>query len=326
MTTPGEGKIRGFIVSAGNPVISAPNGNKLAAALEQLDYMVAIDIYVNDTTKHANIILPPTTGLEVDNYDLVFNSFAVRNIAKYSPALFAPNSGRQHDWQIFKKLAQLIKPGSSIKDKILIWWQSPTRLLNLGLKTGPYGKSHGLSLKKLQSNPHGIDLGALSSVMPDKLFTTDKKINLAPEILLAGMDEVARRFNVVRNDNQLKLISRRHLRSNNSWMQGIERLAGGNNKCTLRMNPQDAQSNNLSHNALVNVNSKTGSVKVRLEITDEMMPGVVSLPHGWSSTKESNGNKDQVASINDLTDESKVDKLSGNVAFSGVEVRVSSST
>lgn len=326
MTTPGEGKIRGFIVSAGNPVISAPNGKKLAAALEQLDYMVAIDIYVNDTTKHANIILPPATGLEVDNYDLVFNSFAVRNIAKYSPPLFAPGAGTQYDWQIFKKLAQQIKPGSSLKDKILNWWQTPKRLLNLGLKTGPYGKSHQLSLKKLQTNPHGIDLGALTPMMPDKLFTKDKKINLAPDVLLAGMDEVARRFIEVRNDTQLKLISRRHLRSNNSWMQGIERLAGGNNRCTLQIHPQDAESNNLTQDALVYVSSKTGSVEVRLEITDEMMPGVVSLPHGWSNTQESNGNQNQGVSINDLTDENKVDKLCGNVAFSGIGVSVSART
>ena len=326
MTTPGDGKIRGFIVSAGNPVISAPNGKKLEAALEQLDYMVAIDIYVNDTTKHADIILPPATGLEVDNYDLVFNSFAVRNIAKYSPALFAPGADRQYDWQIFKKLAQKIKPSSSLKDKILSWWQTPTRLLNLGLRNGPYGKSHGLSLKKLQANPHGIDLGALAPMMPDKLFTTDKKINLAPDILLAGIDEVAKRFNEDENDTQLKLISRRHLRTNNSWMQGIERLAGGNNKCTLQMHPKDATANKLTNDTLVNISSKTGSIEVTLEITDEVMPGVVSLPHGWSKTNKANGSQNRGANINDLTDESKIDKLSGNTAFSGIEVSVSSRT
>lgn len=315
ITTPGEGKIRGLVVSAGNPVISSPNGNKLDSALEQLDYMVAIDIYMNETTRHANIILPPTTGLEVDNYDLVFNSFAVRNIAKYSPALFKPSSDRQHDWQIFKNLAQQIKPSSAIKDKFLNWWQTPTRLLNLGLKTGSYSKSHGLSLKKLKANPHGIDLGPLKSMMPDKLYTTDKKINLAPAILLAGMDEVAERFNDPKNGTQLKLISRRHLRSNNSWMQGIERLAGGNNKCTLQMHPRDALANNLTNDTLVKISSKTGSIKVMLEVTDEMMPGVVCLPHGWS-------NSNHGASINDLTDETKADKLSGNAAFSGVEVTV----
>jgi len=315
---PGDGKVRGFVVSAGNPVISGPNGKKLSAALNQLDYMVAIDIYVNDTTRHANIILPPTTGLEVDNYDLIFNSFAVRNTAKYSPALFPPGSDTQQDWQIFKNLAKHIKPSSSIKDKILNWWQTPARLLNLGLKTGPYGKTHDLRLKKLKANPSGIDLGPLKSMMPDKLYTSDKTINLVPEILLKGMDEVHRRYEETRNDNQLKLISRRNLRSNNSWMQDIERLAGGSNKCTLQMHPRDAQAKDLTNNSLVNVSSKTGSIKVILEVTDEMMPGVVSLPHGWSNS----GDSDASASINDLTDEARIDKLSSNVAFSGIEVSV----
>jgi anaerobic selenocysteine-containing dehydrogenase len=320
ISTPGEGQVRGLIVSAGNPVISAPNGKKIEEALAQLEYMVAIDIYVNETTRHANIILPPTTGLEVDHYDLVFNSFAVRNISKYSPPLFSVGADRQHDWQIFKKLAQQIKPVTSLKAKILNWWQTPTRLLNLGLKTGPYSKSHQLSLKKLRSNPHGIDLGPLTSIMPDKLFTSNKKINLAPDILVAGMDDVASRFGENENSPQLKLISRRHLRSNNSWMQGIERLAGGSNRCTLQMNPQDAQANDLADNTMVNISSKVGAIKAPLEVTDEMMPGVVSLPHGWSNSGQANG-----ASINDLTDDNRTDNLSGNAAFSGIEVWISSS-
>jgi len=322
ITREGEGKIRGMVVSAGNPVISAPNGKKLAVAFAQLDYMVAIDIYINDTTRHANIILPPATGLEVDHYDLAFHALAVQNTAKYSPALFPPGADRHYDWQIFKNLAQQIKPITSLKAKIINWWQTPTRLLNFGLKTGPYAKSHGLNLKKLKANPHGIDLGPLVPMLPDKLFTADKKINLAPDILLAGMDEVAVCFNEAEESTQLKLISRRHLRSNNSWMQGIERLAGGNNKCTLQMNPQDAESNELADAVLVTVSSKTGSVEVALEVTEEMMPGVVSLPHGWSNSSERNGSHSKGASINDLTDENRIDKISGNVRFSGVEVRV----
>jgi len=284
--------------------------------------MVAIDIYINETTRHANIILPPATGLEVDHYDLAFHALAVQNTTKYSPALFPPSADRQYDWQIFKYLAQQIKPATSLKAKIINWWQTPTRLLNLGLKTGPYGKSHGLSLRKLKANPHGIDLGPLVPMMPGKLFTADKKINLAPDILLAGMDEVAKNFNEDSGSTQLKLISRRHLRSNNSWMQGIERLAGGNNKCTLQMNPEDARTYELADAALVTVSSKTGSVEVALEVTDEMMQGVVSLPHGWSNSSDGNGSPIRGASINDLTDERRIDNLSGNARFSGVEVRV----
>jgi anaerobic selenocysteine-containing dehydrogenase len=317
MTTSGEGQVRGFVVSAGNPVISAPNGKNLGEALAELDYMVAIDIYINETTRHANIILPPTTGIEADHYDLVFNSFAVRNTSKYSPALFTGGAGRQHDWQIFKKLAREIKPSSSLKAKLLNWWQTPTRLLNLGLKTGPYSKSHHLSLRKLRANPHGIDLGPLVSTMPAKLYTTDKKINLAPDILISGMDDVANGFREAGSAVGLKLITRRHLRSNNSWMQGIERLTGGNNKFTLQMSPHDAQTIGLADKMMVSVSSTTGSLAAPLEVTNEMMPGVVSLPHGWSSSEESDA-----ASINDLTDESLTDNLSGNAAFSGVEVKV----
>jgi anaerobic selenocysteine-containing dehydrogenase len=325
MITAGEGQVRGFIVSAGNPVISAPNGKKLDEALAQLDYMVAIDIYINETTRHANIILPPTTGLETDHYDLVFNSFAVRNTSKYSPALFPSGAGRQHDWQIFKKLAQQIRPLKSLKEKILNWWQTPTRLLNLGLKTGPYSKSHDLSLKKLRANPHGVDLGPLLSSMPAKLYTTDKKINLAPDILVAGMEEVAKRFSEESKGGLLKLISRRHLRSNNSWMQGIERLAGGNNRFTLQVNPTDARQNELTDKTMVKVSSQTGFLEVELEVTDEMMPGVVSLPHGWRQISGDGEPASSLASMNNLTDARKVDTLSGNAIFSGVVVSISSS-
>ncbi len=319
MLTAGEGKIRGFIVSAGNPVVSSANSKKFTEALEQLDYMVAIDIYLNDTTRHANIILPPATGLEVDHYDLAFNNLAVRNIAKYSPALFNPGKDSQYDWQIFKKLGRLIKQKYSLKDRLTDWWQTPTRMLNLGLKSGPYGKSMKLNLKKLRANPHGIDLGALSPILPNQLFTEEKKINLAHDILIAGMDEVEKNFKDA-STNQLKLISRRNLRSNNSWMPNIKRLAGGSNKCTLQMNPQDVQVYGLTDNTQVNVSSKTGSVEVLLEVTDEMMPGVVSLPHGWTNTDQVSG-----ANINELTSEEKTDNLSGNARFSGTAVKVSTS-
>lgn len=317
MLTAGDGKIRGFIVSAGNPVISSANSNKLAEALQQLDYMVAIDIYLNDTTKHANIILPPATGLEVDHYDLAFYNLSVRNTAKYSPALFTPGKDSQYDWQIFKALGRLIKKNYTLKDRINDWWQTPTRLLNIGLKTGPYSRSHKLSLKKLKANPHGIDLGELKSILPAQLFTEDKKINLAHDILIAGMDEVNKNFRPTSSNGALKLISRRNLRSNNSWMQNIERLAGGNNKCTLQMNYVDAEKKNLLNARMVNVSSDTGSINVDLEITDEIMPGVVSLPHGWTNTDKIAG-----ANINDLTNEAKTDSLTGNADFSGVEVKV----
>ena len=308
ITNEGNGKIRGLVVSAGNPVVSSPNGAKLAKALASLDFMISIDIYINETSQHANLILPPATGLEVDHYDLAFYNLAVRNIAKYSPALFEPKPNAQYDWQIFKELAKRISDSTSLKNKIFNWWQTPTRLLNLGLKTGPYGKSHKLNLKKLKANPHGIDLGALTPMLPNNLYTSDKKIDLAPELLLEGMEEVHSNFKEENKVSGLKLISRRHLRSNNSWMKNIDRLNGGSNTCSLQMNPIDA--NGLVDKSEVKVSSTTGNIEVPLEITEDIMPGVVSLPHG------------STPSINDLTDETRLDAITGNAAFMGVEVEI----
>lgn len=305
----GNGKIRGFVVSAGNPVVSSPNGAKLAKALEKLDFMISIDIYINETSQYADIILPPATGLEVDHYDLAFNNLAVRNVAKYSPVLFKPAPNTQYDWQIFKELSKQISPPKSIKNKLIDWWKTPTRLLNLGLKTGPYRKSHSLSLKKLKDNPHGIDLGALTPMLPKHLYTVDKKINLTPEILLEGMAAVHVNFNTKKYISGLKLISRRHVRNNNSWMKNINRLKGGSNKCTLQINPSDAKE--LVDKSIVKVNSNTGNIEVALEITEDMMPGVVSLLHGSDP------------SINDLTDETRLDAITGNAAFMGIEVDIS---
>ena len=326
ITTPGPGQIKAFICSAGNPVLSSPNGTTLDTALNELEFMVSIDIYLNETSRHADIILPPATGLEVDHYDLIFNALAVRNTAKYSPALFNPTTDARSDWQIFKTLTKRLDTSKkSWLQKMSFNWQTPNRLLNLALKTGPYGKLRnnrfnpgGLTLSKLKKHPHGIDFGPLKSVMPKLLFTADKKIDLAPADFISEVEAVGNYFfNGHYLQKPLVLISRRHLRSNNSWMQGIERLAGGSNKCTLQMNPHDAQANKLTDNAVVKVNSNTGSIEVTLEVTDSMMPGVVSLPHGWSNTERG-------ASINNLTNETKIDKLSGNAAFSGIEVQVSS--
>ncbi len=301
ITTEGKGKIRGLIVSAGNPVVSSPNGPKLAKALEQLDFMASIDIYKNETSQYADLILPPLTGLEVDHYDLAFYNLSVQNVAKYSPALYEPAPNTQFNWQIFKELSNRIRPPKSIKAKLMNWWQTPTRLLNLGLKTGP----HKLSLKQLKKNPHGIDLGPLTPMLPTNLFTKDKKVNLAPEILLEGMELVHSNFKKP-SSARLKLISRRHVRSNNSWMGNIERLKGGSNKCTLQINPKDAEG--MADGQLVQVRSVTGSIKVTLEITVDMMPSVVSILHGSQPNN------------NELTDLSVMDPITGNAIFSGVEV------
>ncbi|MFQ5652016.1 MAG: molybdopterin-dependent oxidoreductase, partial [bacterium] len=233
--TEGDGQIQALITSAGNPVLSTPNGAQLEHALEQLEFMVSIDIYINETTRHAHIILPPTTGLETDHYDLAFHALAVRNTAKYSRALFQPENGTRHDWQIFNELRQRMAANGRTKNfsarlkQKMLDGMTAERMLDLGLRFGPYGtwggrflSKGGLSLRKLKKQVHGIDLGALEPCLPQRLFTANKRIQLAPEVLVKDLDRVESTF-LARKGSQtsefdLSLIGRRQLRSNNSWM------------------------------------------------------------------------------------------------------------
>jgi anaerobic selenocysteine-containing dehydrogenase len=319
----GTGQIKCLITNAGNPVLSTPNGRKLDSALESLEFMVSIDIYINETTRHADIILPPTTGLEIDHYDLVFNSLAVRNNAKYSPILFEPEPGSLHDWQIFKKLTQVISGKASFIDK----FTTPTRLLDLALRIGPFGffSLKGLSLKKLIDKQHGIDLGPLQPQLPKRLKTPDKKIDLAPAVFLNQLAKIKLPEENTHH-RTYKLVGRRHVRSNNSWMHNSRRLMKGKNRCTLLMNSKDLDSNGIKENENVRVISNVGSVVLPVEVTDEMMPGVVSIPHGYGHNRK--GSQWSVAqdnagvSINDIMDDQQVDELTGNAAFSGQSVRI----
>ncbi|MFQ5708203.1 MAG: molybdopterin oxidoreductase family protein [bacterium] len=341
--TEGEGQIRALITSAGNPVLSTPNGAQLEQALAQLEFMVAIDIYVNETTRHADIILPPTCGLETDHYDLAFHLLAVRNTAKYSSTLFEPADGARHDWQIFHELRRRMQANGGantvaarVKRKLLDR-MTPERLLDIGLRFGAYGiwggrflSRDGLSLKKLKKQRHGVDLGSLRPCLPRRLFTPNQRIQLAPEVLVHDIERVKATFFAPAESHNsefdLSLIGRRQLRSNNSWMHNSERLVKGKARCTLLMHPQDAAARNIQNEQIVQVESRVGKLDVEVEITDEVMPGVVSIPHGWGHHRP--GLRLQTAckhagvSINDLTDERLVDTLSGNAAFSGVPVRV----
>ena len=321
ITTPGKNQIKALFTSAGNPVLSTPNGRELDKALEQVEFIFSVDIYLNETTRHADIILPPTTGLENDHYDLVFHQMAVRNTAKYSSALFAPSSGAKYDWEIFKELiARFLPEGKKAGGP-----QNPDELLDLGLKYGPYGKSKGMSLDQLKQKPHGIDLGPLQSCLPDRLFTPDKRINVAPEVIISDISRLGLLLKSNQNDDLL-LIGRRHLRSNNSWMHNSYRLVKGPKRCTLMMHPEDANGFKLNNSNEVKISSRTGDIVASLEITDEVMPGVVSLPHGWGHHRK--GTKWQVAeahagvSCNDIMDEQLVDELTGNAVLNGVPVTV----
>ena len=333
--TPGPGQVRAAVTIAGNPVLSTPNGGRLARALGTLDFMVSVDFYLNETSRHAHLILPPVGPLERDHYDLAFHLLAVRNTAKYSPALYAPPADGRTDWQILLDLSRRIEAargGQSLSSRLshaVLGRLGPRGVLDLLLRIGPYGprpwKRGGITLRRLERAPHGLDIGPLQPCLPARLATRDRRIQLAPPSLLADIPRLEAALG--RPRAALELIGRRDLRSNNSWMHNCQRLMNGRERCTLQMSPGDAAARGLADGTRVRIRSRAGAVEVTLQVTDAMRPGVVCLPHGWGHHRP--GTRLQVAaahageSANDLTDELFVDVLSGNAAFSGVPVEVS---
>ncbi len=333
MLADGQDRIRALFTIAGNPVLSAPNGRLLDQALGGLDFMVSIDFYINETTRHADIILPPTAALEHDHYDIVFHLLAIRNTTRYSQALFEPDSGAMHDWEIILALADRLTEGSlfsRLKAGAIRWWmkrKGPAGLIESMLRSGPHSDKVGI--EELDNNPHGIDLGPLTPCLPDRLFTDDKKIHLAPDTITADLKRLRKSQFAHPGNGQLLLIGRRQARSNNSWMHNYHRLVKGKNRCTLLVNPGDAERLGLADGATATVRSRVGEVGAPVEICDSMMPGVVSLPHGWGHDRPGvrleTASRHPGVSINDLTDENRVDGLSGNAAFSAVPVVVTAS-
>jgi len=335
--TEGPGQIKALVTSAGNPVLSTPNGHQLDLALSGLEFMVSIDPYINETTQHAHIILPPSSALERGHFDVAFNLLAVRNTAKFSPALFQKDAETRHDWEIFVELqTRMEHDGVSgrIKRTLMKRFFGPERILDLGLRFGPYGAklnpfSKGLTLRELKKAVHGIDLGPLRTCLPGRLRSADKQIDLAPEVLVKDVERVKSKLldgdSLPRNGNLL-LIGRRQLRSNNSWMHNSQRLVRGKPQCTILMHPVDAAHRQLTTGQEVTVRSRVGSVVVPIEISEEMMPGVVSMPHGWGHDRP--GVQIDVAqqhageSINDVTDDLAIDALCGTAAFNGTWVEV----
>jgi anaerobic selenocysteine-containing dehydrogenase len=337
--TAGPGQIKALVTHAGNPVLSTPNGREMDRALSSLEFMVAIDFYINETTRHAQIILPPTGALERGHYDLAFHLFGVRNVAKFSPPLFETNGETRHDWEIFLELQTRMESSALLgrmKRAAGKRFLGPERILDLGLRFGPYGDkfnpfSQGLNLRKLKKSVHGIDLGPLRPCLPARLRTADKRIQLAPEQFVQDVERLRdweRQFGASRagSNGHLFLIGRRQLRSNNSWLHNSERLINGKPRCTMLMNSSDAEHRKLAHGQTVLVRSKAGSIQIPIEISDAMMPGVVSIPHGWGHDRK--GVQLQVArqhagqSINDLTESLAVDALCGTAAFNGTPVTV----
>ncbi len=335
--TAGEGQIRALVTLCGNPVLSTPDGARLSRALAGLEFMVSIDFYLNETTRHAHLILPPTGPLERDHYDVVFHALAVRNTAKYSPALFDAGPGGRHDWQILLELSHRLAAAKGTLTLLRRFTHAalrrlgPRGVLAQLIRFGPHGRGlrpfgPGLTLRKLEQSPHGIDLGPLEPCLPGRLATPGRRIALAPPRLLADLA----RLEKTAPPDGLQLIGRRDVRSNNSWMHNSQRLVKGRDRCTLLMNPHDASTRGLLDGQRVRVRSRVGEVDVALEVTDSMTPGVVSLPHGWGhgqpGTRMEVANAHAGASLNDLTDPLAVDTLSGVAAFSGVPVEVMAQT
>ncbi len=327
IATDGPGQIKALITNAGNPVLSTPNGAALERALPKLDFMVAIDLYLNETTRHASVILPPTFALERDHYDVAFNVLTVRNVAKWSPALFARGPDQRHDWEILATLTRKLgdpQASRSLRFKAeatAMGLLGPKRVLDLLLRTGP----RRLSVKKLEQNPHGLDLGALEPCFPQRLGHASKRIDAAPKPLLEDVKRLEATL-AARRDGGLLLVGRRDLRTNNSWMHNSERFVKGEKRCTLLMHPADARERQLNDGQKVRLSSSAGAVEVELELTEDMMRGVVSLPHGWGHARP--GVQLKIASahggasINDVTDAAVIDALSGNAGFCGVKVSV----
>jgi len=343
--TEGDGQIRALVTHGGNPVLSTPNGREMDRALASLKFMAAIDFYINETTRHAQIILPPTGPLERGHYDLAFHLLGVRNVAKFSPPLFQTNGETRHEWEIFLALqTRMADKGllGRLKHKTTERFLGPERMLDLGLRFGPYGDklnpfSQGLNLRKLKAAVHGIDFGPMRPCLIGRLRTSDKRIHLAPEIFVKDIERLQQRFGTHASrwqcrpgagvpSGHLVLIGRRQLRSNNSWLHNSERMVNGKPRCTMLMHPDDATHRELKSGQTVTVRSRAGSIEIPVEISDEIMPGTVSIPHGWGHNREgiqlSVAEQHAGQSLNDLTDNLAIDALCGTAAFSGIPVTV----
>jgi len=337
--TPGPGQVRALVTFAGNPVLSLPGARRLERALGGLELMVSIDLYLNETTRFADFILPSAQALEQDHYDLVLHLLTVRNTARYSPALFEPSAGVRPSWEIFTGIARRLDTGNPSLGSLgrlgaRLKWRfleklGPAGLLDLGLRIGPYGDrflpgSRGLSLAKLRKAPHGLDFGALEPRLPGLL--KGRRIDLVPERLRRDLDRLEAALAEPLTTGGLVLIGRRHVRDNNSWLHNSPRLLTGPDRCTLMMHPDDAAARGLGDGDRVRVRSRTGEVEVPLAVSARVMPGVVSLPHGFGHGRP--GTRLRVAaqhpgvSANDLTDPEFFDELTGNAGLNGFAVSV----
>ena len=353
IATPGEGRIRALFTVAGNPVLSTPEGDRLDAALPQLDCMISVDNHLNETTRHAHVLLPGLSPLEQAHHDDLLWGFAVGSAARYSPPIFPPTDGRPHEWEILIRLAGacLGQPMDEVDTAaiddgffdVLAMVQGldgatlrqgyeaggPERLLDLTLRTGPFGDRYGevpdgLTLEKVKAAPHGIDLGPMVPRLDEVVTTPDRRVVLAPPYITADLPRLAARLD--RPSDDLVLVNRRQLQSNNSWMHNVPSLVKGRNRCTLHIHPDDAARSGVADGDVAVVASEAGRVEVPVEVTDAIAPGVVSLPHGWGHDRP--GARLSVArehagiNSNVLSPGTFVDVISGNAAVNGIPVTV----
>ncbi|OBB86764.1 molybdopterin dinucleotide-binding protein [Mycobacterium sp. 852002-30065_SCH5024008] len=352
IATPGEGQLKALITVAGNPVLSTPGGDKLDEVLPMLEAMISVDLWLNETTRHADVILPGLSPLEQPHHDDLILLFAIHSIANYSAPVFDPGD-RPHEWEILIRLTGLCT-GTPAEDvdvtaiddgffdylaftrgvdgaeiRKLYDRGGPERMLDLTLRTGPFGDQYGkipggLTLDLLKANPNGIDFGPMVPQLPDILGTPDKKIRLAPQYLLDDLPRLAARME--RPAESLVLVSRRHLRSNNTWLHNVPALMKGKDRCTLLIHPDDAACCGIEDGDVVTVKSAAGEIKVPVEVTDAIKPGVVSIPHGWGhgkpGTRMAVANSSPGANTNVLSLPTFIDEPSGNGALNGIPVTI----
>jgi len=337
MTTPGDGQVRAVLVNAGNPVLSTPGGHRLDEALADLDFMVAIDLYVTETTRHADVILPPVGALERSHYDHAFHNLAVRNTARWSPPVFPAPDEQRHDWEVFADLAMRLFRDPDRATTIARRYGDVAdvdALVELGLQVGPWGAAStgnggGLSLDRLRAAPSGIDLGPLQPQLPQRLRTPDQRVHLNAALIVdafaPAMVDIEQRA-AAQPDDRLVLIGRRHVRSNNSWMHNSPRLVRGRGRSAALLHPDDAKRFDVADGGRIRVTSDVGAIEVEVIVTDDVMPGVISIPHGWGHAREGVGWSVAAAaggaSVNDVTDPTLLDDLSGNAALSETLVRI----
>lgn len=352
--TPGGGQVRALLSVAANPVLSSPNGPRLAAALERLDLMVSVDVYLNETTRHAHVILPGLSPLEESHYDVAFPQLSCRNHARYSPPVLPPPQDRPAEWEILLRLVaiaggrgasadlgslddelvaqdvrRLAGPAAEAVLGALPRPGGPERLLDLALRAGPYGdafglRTGGLRLEAVKAARDGIDLGPLAPRVPEVLRTPSGKIELGPAALLADLRRAA--ADLARAAPELVIVGRRQLRSNNSWMHNLPTLAKGPFRCTALVHPGDAGRLGLRHGARARISRSGRDIEVQVEVSDEMMPGVVSLPHGWGhdlpGARLAVAAQRPGANLNAILDDGLRDPLSGNAVLGGVAIEM----